>query len=349
MGLALATWTAPARTDTMPPEEYEGLESITASVAISGLSRFPDHVFYLFPVYCTTALVALDGNEADLIYFDQNEHADEPNWLALSDGPLPSWIPSESPCPGSRIYALAREFAAGVDLGGMSLADQREFFEEDPRLFRDSFEFLDFPLWVSKYSPLAEVREVLRVTKITDEGISIVLDSSTYRFEDGVEQTLRLAHTRRPAFPFKPLKPEKIAKYEAAFARWEAKQPAEPPPAPRLPPTYEDATTGTPPADATSGTPPADAPAEAPQPVEAPPPEAPPPAAPAAPPAPPATPAEPIAEPADAPSLATDVPEDISVEPESLAGRAWPLGAAIAGGLALIAIVALARRPRAGA
>lgn len=228
--LALVLCPVVARGDALPDGELVGQVTITASAEIRGLARFPEHVFYLFPVYCTTPLAALDG-AAPVIpgLFTADEYADRPNYLELHDGRLAAWIPEESICRGSVIYALAREVAAGVELGKLSLTALAEFFAGDPRLLRGEFVFLDDPLVAARGSRLRGVHEVIRVLGVDSSGISIVLDAATYRFVDGSEQTLNLGHTRRPDLPFKPLRPEKIAKYAGSYARWEARHPRDMP------------------------------------------------------------------------------------------------------------------------
>ena len=59
LGLALALGPAVAWPDVFPEEELYG-DAIAASTAITGLARFPDHVFYLFQLRCSRALVRLD-------------------------------------------------------------------------------------------------------------------------------------------------------------------------------------------------------------------------------------------------------------------------------------------------
>jgi hypothetical protein len=240
LGLCLCAGVWEARGDVMPEEELWGRE-IGARVEIAGVDRFADHVFLIFPAYCTSALAALDGES--LYFYDQDEFAARPNYLVLRDGPLASWIGGNQSCQGSSIYALAREVAATIDLDAMSLEGLRGFFEGDSRLFRagSSFQFLDTPLYADKRSPLQQVDEVVRVLRLDAEGgITAVVDSDTYSFADGTTQTLPLAHTRRPPLPFKPLKPAKIAKYVATHAKWLVRQPVTPPPAPRLPEFAEE-------------------------------------------------------------------------------------------------------------
>ncbi|MBK8264751.1 MAG: hypothetical protein IPK80_25860 [Nannocystis sp.] len=240
LGLCLCAGVWEARGDVMPEEELWGRE-IGARVEIAGVDRFAEHVFFIFPAYCTSALAALDG--ATLYFYDQDELAARPNYLVLRDGPLASWIGGNQSCQGSSIYALAREVAATIDLDAMSLEGLRGFFEGDSRLFRagSSFQFLDTPLYADKRSPLQQVDEVVRVLRLDAEGgITAVVDTDTYSFADGTTQTLPLAHTRRPPLPFKPLKPAKIAKYVATHAKWLVRQPVTPPPAPRLPEFAEE-------------------------------------------------------------------------------------------------------------
>lgn len=240
LGLCLCAGVWEARGDVMPEEELWGRE-IGARVEIAGVDRFAEHVFFIFPAYCTSALAALDG--ATLYFYDQDEFAARPNYLVLRDGPLASWIGGNQSCQGSSIYALAREVAATIDLDAMSLEGLRGFFEGDSRLFRagSSFQLLDTPLYADKRSPLQQVDEVVRVLRLDAEGgITAVVDTDTYSFADGTTQTLPLAHTRRPPLPFKPLKPAKIAKYVATHAKWLVRQPVTPPPAPRLPEFAEE-------------------------------------------------------------------------------------------------------------
>ena len=64
LGMMLALGPAVAWPDTFPEEELDG-DAIAAGVEIHGLARFPDHVFYLFPLRCSRALVNLDdGGQA---------------------------------------------------------------------------------------------------------------------------------------------------------------------------------------------------------------------------------------------------------------------------------------------
>ncbi|WAS94137.1 hypothetical protein [Nannocystis punicea] len=351
VGMCLATCLTTARADVMPEAEYDGQE-IGAVTELSGLSRFPEHVFYVFPAYCTEALAKFTGSlesgdedpEIDPRFYYDDKNDGRPNYLVLSDGQLPRWTSGDTPCISSTLYSVAREVAAGVDLAAMPLAEMHRFFTEDPRVFRSDFEFQGSPLYAPKYSRLRAVHEAVRIVRVGPTELDAVLDAATYRFEDGTEQTLKLAHTERPALPFKPLKPEKIAKYADKYAKWEARQPLEPPPAPQLPASEDLAAepVAEPAADATAG---ADAPV-VPPPAEAPavdlvasaPAPAPAPVAPA-----PASPLEPeFAAPGE------DVPEDMDEEAAPTSDPAWPLGAAIAGGLALVVVVALTRRARAG-
>ncbi len=143
------------------------------------------------------------------------------------------------------MYALAREVAAGVDLAAMPLAAQQAFFADDPRLFRSDFKFVDNPPYASTGSPLRGVHEVVHALRIEADALVLVLDQATYRFVDGSEQTLKLAHTRRPALPFRPMKPTKVDKYASSFARWALRQPIDPPPAPKLPESFTETETET--------------------------------------------------------------------------------------------------------
>ncbi len=233
--LSLGTGVEEARGDVMPEEELWGRER-GGGGAIAGVDRFAEHVFYVFPAYCTSALAALDGES--LYFYDQDEFAGRPNYLVLRDGPLASWIGGNQACQASAIYALARDVAATIDLDAMPLEALRDFFEGDSRLFRAgrSFKFLDTPLYADKHSPLQQVDEVVRVLRIdAEDGIEVVVDAATYSFSDGTTQTLPLAHTRRPPLPFRPLKPAKVAKYVASHAKWLERLPGAPPAAPRLP------------------------------------------------------------------------------------------------------------------
>lgn len=231
LGIALVTSPVVAWTDVFPPEELDGVQ-IGVSVAITGLSRFPDHVFYAYPVYCTRGLAAI--YEQSLLW-DEEEDGGRPNYIELRDGPVASWLGPDSECPESVLYALARDIAATVDLAAKSPAALDEFFTTDPRLFHASFHFVDRPLYATKGSPLNHVHEVVRVLKIDPYEVSAVVDAATYSFADGTEQTLKLGHTKRPPLPFRALKPEKVAKYAMVNAKWEVKQPVEPAVAPRLP------------------------------------------------------------------------------------------------------------------
>jgi len=231
LGLALVTSPVVGWTDVFPPEELDGVQ-IGVSVEITGLSRFPDHVFYAYPVYCTRGLAAI--YELQLIW-DDEEDGGRPNYIELRDGPVASWLGPRSECPESVLYALARDIAATVDLGAKSPAALDEFFTADPRLFHASFHFVDRPLYATKGSPLNHVHEVVRVLNIDPYEVSAVVDAATYSFADGTEQTLKLGHTKRPPLPFRALKPEKVAKYAMVNAKWEVRQPVEPAKAPRLP------------------------------------------------------------------------------------------------------------------
>lgn len=231
LGLALVTSPVVGWTDVFPPEELDGVQ-IGVSVEITGLSRFPDHVFYAYPVYCTRGLAAI--YELQLLW-DEEEDGGRPNYIELHDGPVASWLGPRSECPESVLYALARDIAATVDLGAKSPAALDEFFTTDPRLFHASFHFVDRPLYATKGSPLNHVHEVVRVLNIDPYEVSAVVDAATYSFADGTEQTLKLGHTKRPPLPFRALKPEKVAKYAMVNAKWEVKQPVEPAKAPRLP------------------------------------------------------------------------------------------------------------------
>ncbi|MDC0716458.1 hypothetical protein [Nannocystis bainbridge] len=353
--MALTSCLTTARADSMPEEELYGFE-LTAVTELSGLSRFPEHVFYVYPAACTETMARFTGwletgdeNPALEYQYSYSSRKDDlPHYFVVGDGEVPEWIGDGAPCIPSVLYALARDVAATVDLAPMTLAQLHKFFTEDPRLFRSSFEFQRSPLYANNGSPLRAVRELVRVLHIGPDEIVAVLDSTTYRFEDGTEQTLKLAHTKRPpSLPFKPLKPDKLTKYADKYAKWEARQPLEPPPAPRLP-VIDGADTGC--SEGTIGTEPAPAlPVEAPAlPVEAPAPD--PVAAPpiAAAPAPVAAPSviPPPPEPEPAEPL-EDVSEDMVEETAPATDPLWPMGAAIAGGLALVAVIALARRPRA--
>lgn len=231
LGLAVVTSPVVAWTDVFPPEELDGVQ-IGVSIEITGLSRFPDHVFYAYPVYCTRGLAAI--YELQLMWDDEDDGG-RPNYIELRDGPVASWLGADSECPGSVLYALARDIAAGIDLAAMSPTALDEFFTGDPRLFHARFEFVDRPLYATKGSPLQDVHEVVRVLNIDSYEITAVVDAATYRFADGTEQTLKLGHTKRPPLPFRALKPEKVAKYAMVNAKWEVKQPVEPAKAPRLP------------------------------------------------------------------------------------------------------------------
>ena len=244
-GLVLALGPVVARTDMFPEEELYGFE-IAGDVEITGLSRFPEHVFYAFPLRCTRALVGLEeggialGNE-DLKVEDGKD--DQANFAVLQDGPLEAWIGGGNPCQQTRLFALGREVAAGIDLAAMPLATLQTFFAEDSRLFRSDFVFLGNPPYANTGSPLRGVAEVVRVLRIEPDALKVVLDETTYRFEDGTEQTVKLGHTKRPPeLPFRALKPAKVEKYASSYAKWEARQPVELPPAPKLPEGAEEET-----------------------------------------------------------------------------------------------------------
>ncbi len=247
LGLALALGPAVAWPDVFPEEELYG-DAIAASTAITGLARFPDHVFYLFPLRCSRALVRLDHGLEWLGVEDLKveDGVDElANYAELHDGPIAEWIGPDGPCQETAVYALAREVAAGVDLAAMPLAAQQAFFADDPRLFRSDFKFVDNPPYASTGSPLRGVHEVVHALRIEADALVLVLDQATYRFVDGSEQTLKLAHTRRPALPFRPMKPTKVDKYASSFARWALRQPIDPPPAPKLPESFTETETET--------------------------------------------------------------------------------------------------------
>lgn len=143
LGLTLALGPAVARPDVFPEGELYG-DAIAASVEIYGLARFPEHVFYLFPLRCSRALVGLDEDEGFLGLEDlkvEDGVDDLPNYAALRDGPIAAWIGPGGPCQASAVYAMDREAAAGVDLATMPLAAQQTFFADDPRLFRSDFKF----------------------------------------------------------------------------------------------------------------------------------------------------------------------------------------------------------------
>ena len=236
-GLVLALGPVMARPDMGPEEELFG-DEISGTVEISGLSRFPEHVFYAFPLRCSRALVGLEEGGEDLGLDDLkvvDGVDDQANFAVLQDGPIADWIGAGGPCQATSLYAMGREAAAGVDLAAMPLAALQTFFAEDPRLFRSDFKLLDNPPYASTGSPLRSVDEVVRVLRIEAQALVVVLDEATYSFADGTVQTLKLAHTRRPELPFRPLKPAKVEKYASSYAKWEARQPLEPPPAPKLP------------------------------------------------------------------------------------------------------------------
>jgi hypothetical protein len=236
-GLVLALGPVMARPDMGPEEELFG-DEISGTVEITGLSRFPEHVFYAFPLRCSRALVGLEEGGEDLGLDDLkvvDGVDDQANFAVLQDGPIADWIGAGGPCQATSLYAMGREAAAGVDLAAMPLAALQTFFAEDPRLFRSDFKLLDNPPYASTGSPLRSVDEVVRVLRIEAQALVVVLDEATYSFADGTVQTLKLAHTRRPELPFRPLKPAKVEKYASSYAKWEARQPLEPPPAPKLP------------------------------------------------------------------------------------------------------------------
>lgn len=242
LGVGLVLGSLVARSDMGPEEELFG-DAITASVSIGGIGQFPGHVFYLFPLRCSRALVSLEEGGEELGVDDVkviDGVDDQPNFAVLQDGPIDSWVGGGDPCQISSVYAMDRDMAAGIDLASKTLAEQQAFFADDPRLFRTDFKFVDNPPYAGTGSPLRSVHEELRVLRVDAEALVIVLDEATYRFVDGTEQTLKLAHTRRPELPFRPLKPEKIAKYASSFGKWETRHSGAPPPAPRLPAGAEE-------------------------------------------------------------------------------------------------------------
>lgn len=326
VGLFVATCPALVRGDAAPYDE-ESERPVEVSLELSGLAQFPEHVFYLYPTRCTDALAALDVDGAEEVLKRSELLGSRDDFLELRDGPLAAWLADSNYCASSRIYALARSVAAEVDLAAMDPVARSSFFEEDHRLFRPDLELPSDILAVSKYAKLRSVHEVLRVRRITAAGVSLVIDAATYRFVDGTEQTLRLAHTRRLMVPFSPFAQARLDKVAAAFAAWEARQPAQPPKAPLLPAPREghvDDDDDDEPA-APSAAPGADDPAA---PVVAPA---------AAPTVPPVAAPTPAAEPQVA------GPTTLVEETDALGPRAWLL----AGGSALIAFfagVVLARR-----
>jgi hypothetical protein len=202
LGMMLALGPAVAWPDTFPEEELDG-DAITAGVEIHGLARFPDHVFYLFPLRCSRALVNLDdGGQAlgleDLKVEDGVD--DQPNYAELHDGPIASWIGGGGPCQETAVYAMAREVAATVDLAAMPLAAQQAFFADDSRLFRSDFKFVHNPPYASKGSPLRGVHEVVRALRIEADALVLVLDEATYYFV-GRQPTDAQARAHPPARP----------------------------------------------------------------------------------------------------------------------------------------------------
>lgn len=339
--LALVTCPAVASGDALPYDELTE-RPIDVTVELSGLAQFPDHVFYLYPSRCTTALGALDSEGPEFVLSRPELRDDHDDYRELHDGPLAAWLSQSNYCASSRIYALARSIAEEIDLDAMTPVARQQFFDEDPRLFHAALALPDEIQALSKYSRLRGLHEVLRVSRISASGLNIVVDAATYRFAGGIEQTLRLAHTQRPALPFKPLGQDKLDRYAAAFAAWEARQPATPPSPPRLPAPPEKPTQQTPAADLPVATPPAE-PARTPVAT---------------------SPTEPVAtSPALAPSSLASAepgssdppPEPPLPDPEDIAGavgpptgRSWPRWAAIAVGLALLSALALAYRRRRG-
>ena len=336
--LTLATCPAAAGGDALPYDELSE-RPIDVTVELTGLAQFPDHVFFLYPSSCTTALGALDVEGPEYVLSRPELRGDHDDYRELHDGPLDAWLSQGNYCANSRIYALARSIAGGIDLDAMTPVARQQFFDRDPRLFHAGLALPDEIQALSKYSRLRGLHEVLRVSRLSASGLTIVVDAATYRFAGGIEQTLRLAHTQRPALPFKPLRQDKLDKYAAAFAAWEARQPANPPTAPKLPAPADKLDEA--PVDNTLPLP--DLPAE---PAKDP---------------PVITPAEPAARtPAVAPSAApppADPPPDLPPDPplsdredrsetSGMLARRWPLAAVIALGVALLAGVALARRHR---
>lgn len=341
-GLVLALASVMARPDMGPEEELYG-DEISGTVEITGLSRFPEHVFYAFPLVCTRALVGLEegGEDLGLDDFKVVDGADEKaNFAALQDGPIADWIGAGGPCQVTSLYAMGREVAAGVDLAAMPLAALQTFFAEDPRVFRSDFKFVDNPPYASTGSPLRSVHEVVRVLRIEAQALVVVLDEATYSFADGTVQTLKLAHTRRPELPFRPLKPAKVEKYASSYAKWEARQPLEPPPAPKLPVLEDEDEVGVEaPAGAVVETPVVEAPVVAAPVVAAPVVAAPVVGTPVV--AAPVVAAPVVAGEVEVEEEADEVVE--AAEPRPFLRRAWPLGIAVVVGVG--AAIALRRRP----
>ena len=336
-GLVLALGPVMARPDMGPEEELFG-DQISGTVEITGLSRFPEHVFYAFPLRCSRALVGLEEGGEDLGLDDLkvvDGVDDQANFAVLQDGPIADWIGVGGPCQATSLYAMGREAAAGVDLAAMPLAALQTFFAEDPRLFRSDFKLLDNPPYASTGSPLRSVDEVVRVLRIEAQALVVVLDEATYSFADGTVQTLKLAHTRRPELPFRPLKPAKVEKYASSYAKWEARQPLEPPPAPKLPvDEYEVGVEA--PAVAVAEVPVAEVPAVA-APVVA----APVVAAPVV--GTPVVAAPVVAAPVVVVEAVEEEDEVEAAEARPFLRRAWPLGIAVVVGVG--AAIALRRRP----
>lgn len=232
--LALATCPTAASGDALPYDELSE-RPIDVTVSLTGLAQFPGHVFYLYPSRCTAALGALDVEGSEYVLSNPELRGDHDDYRELHDGPLDAWLSQSNYCANSRIYALARSIAGRVDLDAMTPVARQQFFDADPRLFRAGLDLPDAVQALSKYSRLRGLHEVVRVSRLTASGLTLVVDAATYRFAGDIEQTLRLAHTQRPALPFKPLSQDKLDKYSAAFAAWEARQPAGPASAPMLP------------------------------------------------------------------------------------------------------------------
>ena len=142
-----------ARADDTVPEELLR-RPIEASVELRGLAGAPGYGFYLFPVYCTTPLAALDGPAPLISAFMEDEQLGRPNYAELRDGPLAAWIPEGEVCRPSKLYALPRAVAAEVDLPAMSLEALARFFAEDRRVLRGALRLLDDPPEVPPHSRL---------------------------------------------------------------------------------------------------------------------------------------------------------------------------------------------------
>lgn len=117
VGMSVVTCLVTARADVMPDEAY-GNKEVVAATEIAGVSRFPDHVFYVFPAACTEAVArftaSFESDAQDVAIDPRFYYADENSASPMNDRARRHWarrVRMIVRMPGQYMYTAPTQFS----------------------------------------------------------------------------------------------------------------------------------------------------------------------------------------------------------------------------------------------